>query len=173
MTLNLDSPTLVDRILSRIPRSALIAVPAAIGLFLLWWFLGEMLLPGEPMPVSAEERAVYVVKAMLERKPSNISRVLFKANSIDAAEWIKHCRPAWPPVTAETPLQVSTKTTTYPRAKDPGKTGYIASSSVVVILQNPAVKAGGNVEILTYWVKPTDDADWLFDLRRSRAAGGK
>ncbi len=45
-------------------------------------------------------------------------------------------------VTAETPLQVSTKTTTYPRSKDPGKTGYIASSSVVVILQNPAVKAG-------------------------------
>ncbi|MBL8827089.1 MAG: hypothetical protein JNM18_08890 [Planctomycetaceae bacterium] len=173
VTLSLDSPTWIDRILSRIPRSALIAGPAAIGLFLLWWFLGAMLLPGEPLPVSAEERAVYVVRALLDRQPRLIQPVCFKANAVDCGEWIKHGRPNWVGLTPEQSYQFQTKTTTYPRSKDPAKSGYTASTSVVVSVHHPGIKHNANVDIMTYWVKPTDDSDWLFDLRRSRAANGK
>jgi hypothetical protein len=176
LQLNLDQPDKLERIMRRIPRSAKIAIPAAFGLFLLWWLLGDMLLPGEPLPESADERARIVVNAMIARDIKPIQRLIYSdANFVDCSEWIKQARPShWPASKpgAEVVVNIQTQVQNTNRQKDPAKTGYVAAATVLVMVDLPGT-SDGKRHYITYWKKKSDDTDWRFDIKRTRAIASK
>lgn len=167
--LNLDRASVFEKFLAGIPRPVKMALPAALGLFALWWLVGEWLLPGQSLPEGLEDRARILALGLLQSDSRPIRQLQHGGNSTDSSHFVKTCRPTWPKLADENAYRIATKVTLRTRNKQAEKTGFQENANVVLELQYPAAATNNKVELNTYWVQKTSDLGWYLDIKRTQA----
>jgi len=153
----------------KVPRAAKSGVLTSIVAFAIYYFVGDLLLPGVTLPESLEERSVLAVQAMVANDFKTLQRLSFKPLPMDAKAWVQKVRPvSWPQrFPAESVPQYLAKVHLKTRNRDPVKSGIGESAMVTVTVKAPSSELTPEKEFSMLWNQRQSDLAWLIDMKRT------
>ena len=154
---------------SRAAKAILIAV---VVLPLVWYFAGDLIIPGKPIPEGLEERAEMLIDAVCERSGKMVMRLGCRGHYPDAMQWIARVRPVdWPrSFTPDKRPKITLTQSSNVRSKDAQKSGFHAQTTLTISVIPPGGTPDSVKHINTFWLQPIEEEgfSWKFDIKKTK-----